>query len=125
MVHCEPIGTVVRPATTPAELPRQGHEGELRGRIEIRAEFRDGLAGYRDDRVVIVWFAHLADRSVTAVDRGPGVFASRSQDRPNPLCLTTCDVIAVTETGLEVVGLDAVDGTPVLDLKPPLRHEGS
>lgn len=123
MVTCEPIGTIASPLSEPDDLPRQGANAAISGRIDVRPPYREGLAGYDTDRVVVVWFAHRADRSITTVTRGPGVFASRSQDRPNPICLTTCRVDAITEVGLEVTGLDAIDGSPVLDLKPPICHE--
>lgn len=120
MVACTPIGTIRSEVADPEALPRQGLRGSVSGFIEVAEPFRAGLTGYDHDRIVVLWFAHRGDRSVLTVERGPGVFASRSQDRPNPIGITVCEVTAVTDAGVEVEGLDAVDGTPVLDLKPPV-----
>jgi tRNA-Thr(GGU) m(6)t(6)A37 methyltransferase TsaA len=85
-----------------------------------------GLDGIRagDKLFVMCWF-HLADRETLRVHpqgnpENPerGVFATRSPDRPNPIGLSLVDVLAVEGTVLKVRGLDAVDGTPVVDLKP-------
>ena len=80
--------------------------------------------------VVLTWL-HLADRATLAVhprdDRGrplTGVFATRSQDRPNPIGLHRCEVLAVDGPRLTVRGIEAVDGTPVVDIKIALGDVG-
>jgi tRNA-Thr(GGU) m(6)t(6)A37 methyltransferase TsaA len=88
-----------------------------------------GLHGIHagDKLFVMCWF-HMADRETLRVHpRGDsaipkrGVFATRSPDRPNPIGLSLVDVLAVEGPILKVRGLDAVDGTPVVDLKPYVR----
>lgn len=57
--------------------------------------------------------------SSAIVGRTGGIFTTRSQDRPNPIAITECEVVAIDETGLDVQGVDMLDGTKLLDLKPP------
>jgi tRNA-Thr(GGU) m(6)t(6)A37 methyltransferase TsaA len=89
-------------------------------------EFLQGLDGIQagDKLFVMCWF-HMADRETLRLHpRGDpsipkrGVFATRSPDRPNPIGLSLVDVLAVDGPIIKVRGLDAVDGTPVVDLKP-------
>jgi len=124
-----PIGWVRSDLKDPEQAPRQGSEGAPKAGIEIAAPFREGLAGIvpGQEVLVVTWF-HLARRDVLAVNprRDPlrpltGVFNTRSPDRPNPLALHRVAVLAVREDGLEVEPLEAVDGTPVVDIKPVLR----
>jgi tRNA-Thr(GGU) m(6)t(6)A37 methyltransferase TsaA len=76
------------------------------------------------DRIVVLTWLHLADRQVLRTlpraDPGraaAGVFATRSQDRPNPIGLHPCTVVNIDSTGLDVDAIEAVDGTPVVDIK--------
>ena len=125
MPTCEPIGTVHTPLATAEDAPRQGFLEDVAGTIELEPAYADGLAGLAPgDDVLVVWFADGADRSVLTLDRdGRGVFASRSPARPNPICLTTCEIVAIEGTTLEVRGVDMLDGSPVLDLKRPIDPE--
>ncbi|MFB6267146.1 MAG: tRNA (N6-threonylcarbamoyladenosine(37)-N6)-methyltransferase TrmO [Halodesulfurarchaeum sp.] len=119
-----PIGRIRTPFETTDEAPRQGRGGAAEGTIEISPEYEEALDGYEPgESVIVVWFADRADRSLRRVDRkgGMGVFRSRSPARPNPICLTTCEVLEVDGSTLRVRGVDMLDGSPVLDLKPPLR----
>ena len=103
-----------------------------RARIEIAAPYREGLAGIvRGQEVLVVTWFHLARRDVLMLHpcRDPlrpltGVFNTRSPDRPNPLALHRVTVLEVKTDGLEVEPLEAVDGTPVVDLKPVLSSCG-
>lgn len=125
MTTVEPIGIIRSPLSSPSACPRQGVEDDIRGTIELTPAFADGLVGIDPgDRLVVVWFADRAERDRVQFDRNGtrGVFATRSQDRPNPICLTTVEVQAVSPPTLSVVGLDMVDTTPVLDLKPALDY---
>ncbi|MFC3476492.1 TrmO family methyltransferase domain-containing protein [Halobacterium litoreum] len=118
------IGRVETPFETPDEAPRQGCEDPHAGNVRIDERFRDALRGLaHGDRVVVVWVADRADRSVLRVRDGErGVFDTRSPARPNPICITECEVLAVDEEDgtVAVKGVDMADGSPVLDLKRAL-----
>jgi tRNA-Thr(GGU) m(6)t(6)A37 methyltransferase TsaA len=102
-----PIGVVRSALTDLAAAPCQGDEGAPDAVVVVDAEFAtaDTLAVHpRDDR----------SRPLT------GVFATRSSDRPNPIGLHQVEILAVDATRLHVRGLEAIDGTPVVDIKPTL-----
>lgn len=123
-----PIGKVSSPIDALSAAPRQADEHAPAARLVLDASVGDALAGVRvGDRVVIVSWLHHADRAVLTThprddrDRPPaGVFATRSPDRPNPVGLHEVTVTAIEGTTLTVDGLDAIDGTPIVDLKPVL-----
>jgi len=123
-----PIGVVRSPLTDPAQAPRQGDEGAPPARLEIDPAVLRAVADLRagDDLLVLTWL-HRARRDVLATrprddpDRAEcGVFSTRSPDRPNPVGLHRVRIVAVDATRIKVEGLEAVDGTPVVDLKPVL-----
>jgi len=123
MPTCDPIGTVHTPFTSTADAPRQGFLDDAEGTIVLEEAYEAGLAGLRPgEDVLVVWFADRADRTRLTVERdgGRGVFTTRSPSRPNPVCLTTCEVRSVAHGTVGVRGVDMLDGSPVLDLKPPL-----
>jgi tRNA-Thr(GGU) m(6)t(6)A37 methyltransferase TsaA len=121
-----PIGRVASELTDPAAAPKQGFEGAPDAWIELDAGLDDGLDGVAPgDRVVVLTWLHRADRATLRVHprddvRNPqrGVFSTRSADRPNPIGLHEVEVLAVDGARLRVRGLEAIDGTPVVDLKP-------
>ena len=124
-----PIGVVRSPLRMRAVAPRQGTEGAPDARILLEPSYADALQGIRagDELVVVTWL-HEADRSVLQVHPRDdpsrpltGVFATRSSDRPNPLGLHRVTVRAVEGLELVVGPLEAIDGTPVVDLKSTLR----
>lgn len=120
-MECTPIGRVATPFASTDEVPRQGFLGDASGTVALDPRYAAGLRGFgAGDPVVVVWFADRADRSVLVLDRddGRGVFTTRSPARPNPICLSRCTVLGVD--GPELRGVDMLDGSPVLDLKPPL-----
>lgn len=123
-MECTPIGTIETPFETRDDPPRQGTFEGTPGTIHVAAEYRDGLTGFEAGHdVVVVWFADQAERDeLISTKRDRGVFATRSPARPNPICITDCYVESVDrETGvLSVRGVDMVDGSPLLDLKPPV-----
>ncbi|VVJ15881.1 tRNA (adenine(37)-N6)-methyltransferase [Amycolatopsis camponoti] len=108
--------------------PKQGDEGAPPARVVFAPEFHPAAADLRPgDRLVLLTWLHEADRDVQSVhprsDPGrprEGVFSTRSPDRPNPIGLHTVTVTAVENGTLTVTGLEAIDGTPVLDVKPVL-----
>ena len=126
-----PIGRVSSPLHDPAEAPLQGDEGAPAAVLVLAPDAAPGLAGLAaGDRLLVLTWLHRARRDVLRVrprndPRRPetGVFATRSPDRPNPIGLHRVEVAWVDGDRVGVRGLEAVDGTPVLDLKPVLRDE--
>ena len=108
--------------------PRQGSEGAPDAWLELDEAYAAALEGIAvGDALVVVSWLDRADRSVLRThprnDRSlplTGVFATRSPDRPNPLGLHRVTVRAIDGTRLRVGPLEAVDGTPIVDLKPVL-----
>jgi tRNA-Thr(GGU) m(6)t(6)A37 methyltransferase TsaA len=123
-----PIGRVESPLTDRAAAPKQGDEGAPRARVVLLPEFREATSGLREgDEVLVLTWLHLGRRDVLFVHpRGDakrpltGVFATRSPDRPNPIGLHAVAIEAVEEDAITVRDLEAIDGTPVLDVKPIL-----
>ena len=123
-----PIGVVQSSLRQREDAPNQGRLGAPDAWIAVDpavAEALDGLAE-GDDLLVITWL-HQADRAILQVhpQDNPhmpltGVFATRSSDRPNPLGLHRVTLRAIAGTRLYVGPLEAIDGTPVLDIKPVL-----
>jgi tRNA-Thr(GGU) m(6)t(6)A37 methyltransferase TsaA len=122
------VGRVSSPLVDPANAPKQGDEGAPEATLEIAADFEPGLRGIGSgDEVLVLTWLDRADRGVLSVHPRDdvtrpetGVFATRSADRPNPIGLHRVRVVAVDGPRLRVAGLEACDGTPVLDLKPVL-----
>jgi len=123
-MECTPIGTVHTPFETTSEAPRQGFRDAAEGILDVDPAYREGLTGFDGDRIVVLWWADQADRDVLTLDRDParGVFTSRSPARPNPICVTECEVLSVDPSAgrLRLRGVDMADGSPVLDLKVPV-----
>jgi tRNA-Thr(GGU) m(6)t(6)A37 methyltransferase TsaA len=122
------IGRVESPLTDPAAAPKQGDEGAPDAWIVFEPEYRAALADVgTGDRVIVLTWLDRARRDVLWVHprddpANPmrGVFSTRSADRPNPIGLHQLEVAAVEDLRLRARGLEAVDGTPVVDLKPVL-----
>lgn len=111
-----------------AEAPRQGDEGAPEATIEFEERFAPGLDALRaGDEVLLLTWLDRADRSVLRTHprndtSAPeiGVFATRSPDRPNPIGLHRVEILALDGAHMRVSELEAIDGTPVLDVKPVL-----
>lgn len=125
MYECTPIGTVHTPFETSVDAPRQGCLADIEGELVLEPRYTAGLEHLEvGDALDVVWFADQADRETLRINGGrKGVFSSRSQDRPNPICITRCEVLAIDENRLRLCGVDMLDSTPVLDLKVPLRAQ--
>jgi len=123
-----PIGFVESPLTDGAAAPKQGDEGAPDAWLVFEPGVLDALADIREgDRVIVLTWLDRADRSVLRVHprddaSNPlrGVFSTRSADRPNPIGLHPVEVLAVKGERLRVRNLEALDGTPILDVKPVL-----
>jgi tRNA-Thr(GGU) m(6)t(6)A37 methyltransferase TsaA len=124
-----PVGVVRSSLENRTDAPRQGDEGAPAASISLEPSFADALQGVAvgDELFVITWL-HEARRDILKVhprddESRPlaGVFATRSSDRPNPLGLQRVTVLGIAGLELEVEPLEAIDGTPVVDIKPVLR----
>lgn len=128
-----PIGSVRSELRDRELAPMQGHEGAPDAWIELLPGVLPAAAHLRPgDALVVLTWLHQADRSVLQVHPRSdparpltGVFSTRSPDRPNPIGLHRVQVLAVEPRRLRVGPLEAVDGTPVLDLKPVLEGQGA
>jgi len=124
------VGVVRSPLSRREDAPRQGSEGAPDAVVVLEPSFADALQGIRvGDQLVLVTWLHEADRSIQQVhprDEGwrplTGVFATRSSDRPNPLGLHEVTVLGIDGLLLAVRPLEAIDGTPVVDIKPVLQR---
>ena len=127
-----PIGHIRSTLRVRDDAPRQGSEGAPDAWLEVIPTFARGLFGMAagDELIVITWL-HRADRDVLEVHpRGDpaiplaGVFSTRSPDRPNPLGLHRVTVREISGTRLRIGPMEAIDGTPVVDVKPVLIEDG-
>ena len=123
-----PIGRVESPLTDRASAPRQAAEGAPEAWLAFDDAVLDGLRDLRpgDEAIVITWLDR-ARRDVLRVHPRSdpsrpqqGVFSTRSPDRPNPIGLHRVEIVAVEGPRVRVRSLEALDGTPILDLKPVL-----
>ena len=128
MIELHPIGHVRSPLVELADAPRQGDEGRPDADIVIADEYVGGLTGVGtgDELLVLTWLDRASRNVLSVHPRGEldrpvqGVFTTRSPDRPNPIGLHRVVVIAVDGDRLRVRDLEAIDGTPVIDIKPVL-----
>jgi tRNA-Thr(GGU) m(6)t(6)A37 methyltransferase TsaA len=123
-----PIGHVESSLRSTANAPRQGDEGAPDAYLILDPDVQTGLDGIATgDEIVLLTWLHQADRSVLRVHpRGDlsrpeaGVFSTRAPSRPNPIGLHRVRVLEIDGNRLRVSGLEAIDGTPIVDLKPVL-----
>ena len=123
-----PVGHVESPLTDREQAPKQGNEGAPAAWIAFEPHLADALDGIEPgDRLIILTWLDRADRATLKVHprSNPhtplqGVFITRSPDRPNPIGLHPVEVLAVEGTRIRVSDLEALDGTPVVDVKPEL-----
>jgi tRNA-Thr(GGU) m(6)t(6)A37 methyltransferase TsaA len=126
-----PIGAVESPLSDPASAPLQGDEGGPDAWLAIEPGYAEALTGLEPGaEVIVLTWLHRADREALRVHpRGDphnpirGVFSTRSQDRPNPIGLHRVKVLEIDGTRVRVSDLEAIDGTPVVDVKVALGRE--
>jgi tRNA-Thr(GGU) m(6)t(6)A37 methyltransferase TsaA len=117
--------------TDPASAPKQGDEGAPDAWLAFDPTVLEGLEGIRvGDEVIVVTWLDRARRDVLRVHPRDdasrpeqGVFTTRSSDRPNPIGLHRVQVLKIEGSRVEVRSLEAVDGTPIVDLKPVLSAD--
>lgn len=126
------IGRVVSSLVDRAAAPRQGHEGAPDAWIEFDPDVAEGLRDLRvGASIIVLTWLDQARRDVLVVrprddpaNPETGVFSTRSPDRPNPIGLHPVEILAIEGLRIQVRPLEAIDGTPVLDVKPVLRIDG-
>jgi tRNA-Thr(GGU) m(6)t(6)A37 methyltransferase TsaA len=127
MFSIQPIGYVKSPYRESKEIPKGfGVKHDAEGILEIAAEFEPGLTDIEGfSHIFVIWAFHQSDGfqllgKPPIDDRPHGVFATRSPRRPNPIGLTVVQLLSREGARLHVRGVDMLDGTPILDLKPYL-----
>jgi tRNA-Thr(GGU) m(6)t(6)A37 methyltransferase TsaA len=113
-----------------ADAPRQGDEGAPNAYLILDSEVHAGLDGIAvgDEIIVLTWLHEADRRALTVHPRGDltrpeqGVFSTRSPSRPNPIGLHRVRVLNLEGIRIQVSGLEAIDGTPIVDLKPVLGN---
>ena len=126
-IELTPIGVVRSPYANTAEVPKGlGAQHEAEGVIELLPEFAAGLSDIEGfSHLYVIWIFDRAEGSSLVAyppsdDRPHGVFATRSPQRPNPIGLTVVTLLGRDGSTLRVRGLDMLDGTPIVDIKPYL-----
>jgi tRNA-Thr(GGU) m(6)t(6)A37 methyltransferase TsaA len=129
LIAIRPIGYVRSPHQDTAQVPKGlGAQHEAEGSLEIRADLEAGLTDIEGFSHLIVLWVFDRSEGFTLVGTAPsdnrphGIFATRSPRRPNPIGLTVVELLRREGTVLRVRGLDMLDGTPILDIKPYLSN---
>jgi tRNA-Thr(GGU) m(6)t(6)A37 methyltransferase TsaA len=123
-----PIGRVESSLLERSQAPRQGDEGAPPAWIVFEPAVLEGLRDLRvgDDVIVLTWLDRARRDVLTLHPRGDpnrpveGVFSTRSPDRPNPIGLHRVRILAIDGARMQVADLEALDGTPIVDVKPVL-----
>lgn len=132
MFTLNPIGHVSSPLLNRDDAPKQGHEGAPPAWLLFEPEFQEGLTDLQvGDEILLLTWLDRADRATLRVhprddESAPlrGVFSTRSQDRPNPVGIHRVSIVEIAgPTRVKVLPLEALDGTPVIDVKPVLDRE--
>jgi tRNA-Thr(GGU) m(6)t(6)A37 methyltransferase TsaA len=128
-IQLTPIGRVHSPFTTTDSIPKGlGAQHEAEGVLEIEPALEAGLADIDGfSHLYVIWIFDRADGAELTAwppsdDRSHGVFATRSPQRPNPIGLTVVRLLEREGTRLRVKGIDMLDGTPIVDIKPYLSN---
>ncbi len=123
-----PVGVLHSPLKERGDAPRQGREGAPDAWLDVYEAVAEGLEGIAvGDEIIVITWLHQAQRDVLKVHPRndetlplAGVFATRSPDRPNPLGLHRVTVLEIAGNRVKVGPIEAIDGTPVVDIKPVL-----
>jgi tRNA (adenine37-N6)-methyltransferase len=127
MIEMHPIGTVRSPYTDTSQIPKGlGAAHQAEGILEVLPIYEPGLTDIEGfSHLYVLWlFDRVIDYDLTAAPpsdtRTHGVFATRSPRRPNPIGLTVVKLLRREGCSLHICGVDMLDGTPILDIKPYL-----
>ena len=124
----QPIGRVESPLVDRAAAPKQGDEGSPDAWLVFEPDVRDGIRDLQvgTDVIVLTWLDRGQRDTLVVHPRGDltrpptGVFSTRSPDRPNPIGLHRVTILAIDGTRVQVRDLEALDATPIVDIKPVL-----
>ena len=125
-VACHIIGIIETPYKRLEDCPsRHADNAHLPCTIRLSLDFAAGLIGLNaGERAFVLYWFHRARRDMVQLpmragvrDTPVGVFSTRTPPRPNPIAAADVDILSVRDTEIEVVGLDCLDGTPLLDIK--------
>lgn len=128
----KPIGQVRSPLINREHAPKQGNEGAPPAWLIFEPEFEDGLTDLKvGDEVLVLTWLDRADRTTLRVHPRDdpsaslrGVFSTRSQDRPNPVGIHRVTIVEIEPPArFKVLDLEALDGTPIIDVKPVLDRQ--
>ncbi len=126
MMELRPIGRVESPLVDPAAAPKQGDEGAPEAWLVFDEAVAEGLRDLRPgEEILVLTWLDRARRDVLSVHPRDdlavpemGVFSTRSADRPNPIGIHRTAILSVERARVQVAQLEAVDGTPIVDVKP-------
>lgn len=127
MITLEPVGVVRSPYTMPGQAPRQGRDSEVVSTLEIFPPFIPALGSMKGiSHIWVLYWMDRAERDLLLARRSDWkearpVFSIRSPARPNPIALSIGEILSVSGGILTVRGLEALDGSPILDIKPYIR----
>ncbi len=125
-IECRIIGAIETPYKTMKDCPSRHNDKEyLPCTIRLAPDYAPGLIGLKEGgRAFVLYWFHLARRDMVQLparegvrDKPVGVFSLRTPPRPNPIAAADVDILAVRENEIDVVGLDCLDGTALLDIK--------
>jgi formylmethanofuran dehydrogenase subunit E len=123
-LELKPIGIIHSPYKNRRAAPYKGYRSEEISQVEVFEEFEEGLTDIEGfSHIIVIYWFHKSQGYRLLVktpwdDALHGLFATRSPNRPCPLGLTVAELVAKEKNILKVKGLDAIDGTPLLDIKP-------
>ena len=123
-IELNPIGKVKSKYEKLDIIPANGWDSDNISKIIVFPRYVDGLMGLNEKMLIhVLWWFDKAPRNILKNyikpndERETGVFAMRSPHRPNPIALSLCEIISISKNILEVRGLEALDGSPILDIK--------
>jgi tRNA-Thr(GGU) m(6)t(6)A37 methyltransferase TsaA len=125
MISMRPIGLIHTPFSNAESTPIQSVRSEAAGEVEVFPEFQEGLAGIEEFSHLILLYSFHRSLGPVRLTVKPfldnqlhGLFTTRFPNRPNPLGLSVVRLVSRTSNRLEILGVDMLDGTPLLDIKP-------